>query len=72
MRNILITAAETLPPALLIFAAVYLIARIWRAAGDAGPLHALARALLGEYDRSNRSLLRRLKRMKQRQMPRED
>ena len=49
-----------------------LIARIWRAAGDAGPLHALTRALLGEYDRSNRSLLRRLKRMKQRQLSRED
>lgn len=49
-----------------------LVARLARRAAGAGAMRPLALALLNEFDSSNRSILRRLKRMKERQMPHKD
>lgn len=48
-----------------------IVARIVRAAEGAGAMRPIAEALLDEFDRSNRSILRRLKRMKDRQSARQ-
>ncbi|MBD3788294.1 MAG: hypothetical protein IE922_15270, partial [Sphingomonadales bacterium] len=52
--------------------ALNIMARLARGASTAGAMRPIAEALLNEFDRSNRSILRRLKRMKTRQSHRKD